>query len=860
MILEALVSQLEQRFQHEKRARICLWFDERGEFARLLPLLETHLASRSKRPFILLAYDKTQRHGQIWLKHQVHQDLKTATAAERAMLRFVIYVPLPEERLDVSGRDNEVSLDLLEEFRTIGVFFRIGGKRPTLFNFMKQAGVALPDAPSDQRRLYDGGRDLLLAKYTAKFIDRPAVFWAATLTPDIAQARLIGDVDQTILELAADPDAAWAGLADKGLDREFETMVKERYGFEAPGSSPAAWIREFATTVAFTETFLGYGEPTDFPLKNKLPPLAVRPHHVTLVQRWLRDAEYRPAWDRIIEEIEADVDLTTWSDAHAAGRSVAFPHLILQRWRRTWQEFEAASTKESATEAFFANNREVLAEQAEFLKARVQEIGHWQLLRELDALIVACAAARREVASAKVARAYVELFVKHAQKIDGAHLAIRYAAEEAGLPAITMVADRAYAAYTNALNEAFFAQIAAARSIDGLGIPGVTDHLAQSVWNVHGRRAVIIVDALRYDCAIAIGQLLKGQNVDIKPILAMLPTVTPIGMTAMLPFAGSVVELDFKHNSLHPKVSGKDFAAREARVAFLSESGADCREIATVEAASSLPDAGELLVVYGHEEVDSMGHGQAETLIRHVHLEIERLARLVRKLHRWGYGQVHIITDHGFILLDKQKLPSEVPCDKSWCSVLKERYAVVPASADLPLVTLPLAWAPNYRVALPPGLAFFKAEKSFSHGGAALQELVIPHLVSRGHTPQGKRVALEVVLPTFELQRPAVKVTVRVAPSGGQKEVQLSIFSDLGRTLSLDVLRREADGTVKSVLANKAKELRVESKDQEQSVTLFFHTALSFRKGDLLELDIRDVETTEQFPPGGIKLTAGRDM
>jgi hypothetical protein len=43
-------------------------------------------------------------------------------------------------------------------------------------------------------------------------------------------------------------------------------------------------------------------------------------------------------------------------------------------------------------------------------------------------------------------------------------------------------------------------------------------------------------------------------------------------------------------------------------------------------------------------------------------------------------------------------------------------------------------------------------------------------------------------------------------------------------------------------------------------VTLFFHTALSFKSGELLELDIRDIETTEQFPPGGIKLTVGRDM
>jgi hypothetical protein len=371
---------------------------------------------------------------------------------------------------------------------------------------------------------------------------------------------------------------------------------------------------------------------------------------------------------------------------------------------------------------------------------------------------------------------------------------------------------------------------------------------------------VIIVDALRYDCAVTIGERLRGQSVDVTPLLAMLPTVTPVGMTAMLPLSGTTVGLDLKQNSLHPTVDGKDFAARAARLSFLTDFGADCRDISEVEATSSLPDAGDLLVIYGHEEVDSIGHGQAETLIRHVHLEIERIARLVRKLHRWGYGQVHIVTDHGFILLEEQLLPREVPCDKSWCHVLKERYAIVPASADLPLVTLPLAWAPDYRVAVPPGLAFLKAEKSFSHGGAALQELVIPHLVSRSDAPHVKRVALEVVLPTFELLRPAVKVTVRVAPPLAQKEAQLQIFPELGRTLSLEVLRNAPDGTATSVLAGTAKEIRVEPKDKEQSVTLFFHTAMSFRKGEMLELDIHDVETTEQFPPGGIKLTVGRDM
>ena len=63
MILESLLNQLSQRFQHEKRARVCLWFDERREFARLLPALREHMAAMARPPFQLLEYDENQRHG-----------------------------------------------------------------------------------------------------------------------------------------------------------------------------------------------------------------------------------------------------------------------------------------------------------------------------------------------------------------------------------------------------------------------------------------------------------------------------------------------------------------------------------------------------------------------------------------------------------------------------------------------------------------------------------------------------------------------------------------------------------------------------------------------------------------------------
>jgi len=39
VILESLITQFQQRFDYEKRAQVCLWFDEKREFIGLLPAL-----------------------------------------------------------------------------------------------------------------------------------------------------------------------------------------------------------------------------------------------------------------------------------------------------------------------------------------------------------------------------------------------------------------------------------------------------------------------------------------------------------------------------------------------------------------------------------------------------------------------------------------------------------------------------------------------------------------------------------------------------------------------------------------------------------------------------------------------------
>lgn len=859
MILQALTTQINQRFQHEKRARVCLWFDPSREFARLLPSFEKHLGQMSERPFTLLQYDQVALHGQVWLKHRIHSELAGLTAADKRQRRFLIYLPLSEDRLDGPDERGDHHLELLEEYRTAGLIWRVGGKRPSLFRFLRQVNVRLPSSPSDQRMLYDGGYESLLAKYVAKFADQPAVFWENQLTPVIAQSRLLGDVDQNIIEIAISPEAAWGDLQEKGVAQELLTAVAERYGFANTPESPTQWTQDFVALVALTETFQGYDEPQDFPFADRLPPLPLRAHYTELLQRWLRDSEGRAAWDHWIREVEKEIDLSAWA-AKREGLSFAFPHIVRLRWESVLGKLRAAASKTSATEEFFAQHMQRIRLEAEYSRASERPIGAWPLLLTLGEFLDACIKAEHDVSGATDATDLVKAYVENAALVDQQHLSLRRQAEELGLPSVANIADRCYAAYTNALNGRFFKEYVKQGQSDIPGITRVTEKLEEAFWGAKGRRALVIVDALRFDCGLAIRDQLRGHDVVVEPARAELPTITPVGMTALMPISKATVTLDIKGNNVHARVNGKDCSGRKQRLEFLAEFGADCRDIEDLESLSAAPDdVGELLVVFGHDQVDHIGHGSADNLVRHVDLEVQRIARLVRKLHRWGYAAVHVVTDHGFILLEESKLPEEVPCEKDWCHVCKERFALVPATADIPLASFPAAWDNEMRVAVPPGLAFFKAEKSFSHGGAALQELIIPHLISKSQTREEKPIGVEVVLPTYELTRTAVKVILRPTSKLKSATGQLALFKETGRTLALDVRRvQDPSGTV--LATPKPKEARLEAGENEKSVTLFFHTAKSFAKGDLLDLDIRDVDTGEQFPPGGIKLSVGRDM
>ena len=89
-------------------------------------------------------------------------------------------------------------------------------------------------------------------------------------------------------------------------------------------------------------------------------------------------------------------------------------------------------------------------------KANPAPVGSWPLLTSLDSLVKACQEGEKRVASTRSVADLASLYVSGAGKIEREHLRLRGAAMSHGLSSINKVADRAYAGYTNLLNEKFF--------------------------------------------------------------------------------------------------------------------------------------------------------------------------------------------------------------------------------------------------------------------------------------------------------------------------------------------------------------------------------------------------------------------
>jgi hypothetical protein len=865
MIFASLNEEFSNLFGRSAQARIALWFDEKREFERLLPAFEKYLAARASPPFTLLRYDEQAAHGQLWLKHQIHWATRDLPAVEREARRHVLYLPFAAERLDGPEDEGGFAADFLLEYRYLGATWLVDGKKPTLFAFLRRAGIKLPSDPREQRALWEGGHDSLLAKFTARFADRDARFWEHALTPAWARQQVIGDLDQTLFDLAAEPAERFRQLVQDGLIGELERQVQDTFGFSRPlppSDHPAAgnasssieeWLADLVLRLALTETYEAYGEPSDFPFASLLPEAPYRARCVQLLKRWLKDGSAAGDYHRLIRRVEGEIDLSSWARSRA-GISFAFPHLVRLRFQVFYDQFRDAAKHKTRYLPLLREHAPDLAAAAELTRASPEPLRGFELLHRLAQLATACEEALAKVRAGASAKELASLYLDYAGRIDRAHWRlVADAGRETDLEEVATVANRAYGEYLTGLNSAFFEAL---RSADTWAVAGMRP-IAEEVRDLWGGRrplAVVIVDALRYDCALDIRERLRLPESALVPALASIPTRTWVGMTALLPLDDDALRYEPGpgEGRLRHAKTGANFSDRQTRLQWLRErAGATCLNVEEIETASRPPrPLPELLCVFGHETIDSLGHDNASDLIRHLHVEVDRLVQLIGKLHQWGYPDVHVLTDHGFVMTSGEVEPPLVAMPAGRALVAKARYALLPAGAVVEAKTFPFPFDPTVRVAFPPGMACFRPEKSFTHGGIAAQEVIIPHLRSRREAAP-ERVRVRVLPASFEIKTHAVKVAIEAVPPE-----RPDLFSrPVGRTVEVDLRRQAA-----SVLARPVRKEVSPDPDQKVTVVLMLDDRLTFQAGDLLDLVVRDSDTQEVLSPAGLRLTVARSL
>jgi hypothetical protein len=261
-----------------------------------------------------------------------------------------------------------------------------------------------------------------------------------------------------------------------------------------------------------------------------------------------------------------------------------------------------------------------------------------------------------------------------------------------------------------------------------------------------GKLAYVWVDALRFEMARELCRLLKDDfKLEIQSAIGTIPTITEIGMAALLPKAHeSAKVVAVGGGKLALEIGGKVIKDRKDRVAFLKEfagvSVFDAKlDDLLPKPAKKIKDGiqnAELILITS-QEIDELGEAdnmaQARLQIDGV---LSHLRRGVRVLADHGIKNIVLVADHGHLFADEVGEDMKIEAPGGKVEDLHRRVWVgVGGTSEPSYLRTSLASLgvdSEFDMATPWTFAVFKSKgggRAYFHGGLSPQELIIPVVV-----------------------------------------------------------------------------------------------------------------------------------
>ena len=271
-------------------------------------------------------------------------------------------------------------------------------------------------------------------------------------------------------------------------------------------------------------------------------------------------------------------------------------------------------------------------------------------------------------------------------------------------------------------------------------VPLQTDFYRYKVASSDSKVYVIISDAMRYEVAAELAEVLRRETqskVTISAMQGIFPTVTKFGMAALLPHKKLSVEL--KSGKLSVLADGESTEAgnREKVLKSAKSKSAALKYKAIINLKRAERGAlvrGMNVVYIYHDAIDEAGHletfdfGACTKAIE----EIKNIVRIITG--EFGGTHILITSDHGF-LCTVNSLREDDKVDKSSLNEqdieIARRYAITKKETNLDYL-LPVKFLEGeteYNAFTPRGNIRIKMKGgglNFVHGGVSLQEMVVP--------------------------------------------------------------------------------------------------------------------------------------
>lgn len=249
---------------------------------------------------------------------------------------------------------------------------------------------------------------------------------------------------------------------------------------------------------------------------------------------------------------------------------------------------------------------------------------------------------------------------------------------------------------------------------------------------------VLVSDGLRYETAMELTERINGRfngNAECSAMAAMIPTITPVGMAALLPHRKIRMEDDLcvRCDGLSTDAGNREAVLKARRNDSAAVTFDVFRQMNRAQRQEFARNA-KVIYIY-HDVIDACGESGGKVLSA-CETAIQELILMMRILvNELSAATVYITADHGFLytqspLDEYEKTDREVV--EGDVLEYKRRYAIVkeprhdPRALYLPLRAL---GREDWMGVFPRGGRRFRLQgsnSSYMHGGLSLQEMMVP--------------------------------------------------------------------------------------------------------------------------------------